>query len=170
MPPDWAFGIWFLITLLLRETLIKVKHALILFSLIFSAPAFACMGAVLEQAQEHDASVLFEGKPIAYEWNKSVSVPGLGSGPLAKVSFEVSKSIRGEQRKKWAAIMRGSSLPKSLSEFKKRFGDSMEVGLRSFSGVDQTKLPQGYAGLLFVVDAVCNTNGEDWLLRKVPKK
>jgi hypothetical protein len=130
--------------------------------------AWACPGPQSEVAQEHDASVLFEGRPVSYELGPSGGVVGVTSqgGTVAKVGFEVVRTIRGTNQKQWLAIMRGSGLPKDLPAFKKKFGALIKVGLRDFK-IDPGKMPAGYGGLLFVVDAACSMNGEDWLLRPV---
>jgi hypothetical protein len=131
--------------------------------LTLALPAWACRGIESERAQERDASVLFEGRPVAYELDASVH--------LAKVTFNVTKPIRGETRKQWTAIMRGSGLPKSLREFTTRFSSHLKVGLRDLKEpAGQPALPADFRNLLFVVDAACSMNGEDWLLRPIPGK
>lgn len=143
------------------------QHLLIFF-LITANTAMACRGEFAEHAQESNAIVLFEGRPVTYELNPTKGVRGITSGFLAKLSFEVDKPVRGETKKNWKVIMRGATLPKTLSEFIERFGSKMLVGLRDFSGrIDQKSLPEKYRNLLFVVDAECSMNGEDWLLRRV---
>src|SRR4051812_8099134 len=91
----------------------RARLAVFLFGLAsFSLNVWACMGPETEKAQESDAKVIFVGEPIGYE---------LGRGPLAQVNFKVKENIRGEKRARWTAIMRGSTLPKSLKDFVSRF-------------------------------------------------
>lgn len=142
------------------------KLTFLLLFLLFINDAIACRGPESEVAQEGQASILFEGIPTSYELDKSGAIASVTSGSVAKVSFDVRKTIRGEHKQHRSAIMRGHKLPKTLSEFTERFGVNLKVGLIDFKEkVNQNNLPQGYQDLPFVVDAVCNMNGEDWLLR-----
>jgi hypothetical protein len=135
--------------------------------LLLAAPAYACMGPQTESAQDYDASVIFEGRPTAYALH-SGAVPGVTSGGLSKVTFEVIRTIRGQPQKQWVALMRGHDLPKTLPEFQRRFGKAMRVGIRDFGAkVDPSKFPVGFQHRYFIVDAACSMNGEDWLLRPI---
>jgi hypothetical protein len=135
---------------------------------VLAAPARACLGPQSESAQESDASVIFEGRSKAYVFRPG-AIPGVTSANLASVSFDVIRTNRGLSQKTWTVLMRGADLPKNLAEFQKRFGKTVKVGLRDFgSKVDTSKLPKGFQQRYFIVDAACNMNGEDWLLRTAP--
>ncbi len=135
--------------------------------LLIAMPASACMGPQSESAQEYDASVLFEGRPTSYVLH-SGAVPGVTSGALSKVTFDVVRTLQGPPRKNWSVLMRGADLPRTLSEFQQRFGTTMKVGVRDFgSKVDPRKFPKGFQTGYFIVDAACSMNGEDWLLRPI---
>jgi hypothetical protein len=136
-------------------------------SLLVAAPAYACMGPQTESAQDYDASVMFEGRPTTYALH-SGAVPGVTSGGLSKVTFEVVRTLRGQPQKHWDVLMRGSDLPKNLSDFQRRFGNVMRVGIRDFGAkVDPSAFPLGFQNRYFIVDAACSMNGEDWLLRPI---
>lgn len=151
-----------------------LKNSLFLLP-IFIAPQNirACLGPSTEEAQERDASILFEGQPVGYLLGHGVmqqqnSSDDKSPEPLARVTFKVTQQIRGEKRREWIALMRGSGLPKSLNEFKKRFGTDLRVGLRDFGkAIDPNKLPLEFRHLPFIVDAACSMNGGDWLLRPI---
>lgn len=148
----------------------------ILVLLILASPKnlWACQGPESEKAQERDASIIFEGRLVAYELGKGImQQPNVASNstpvPLARVTFKVTKQISGEKRSEWIAVMRGTDLPKSLKEFTTRFGSYLRVGLRDFGQkIDQNKMPTNFRNLPFIVDAACSMNGEDWLLRPIP--
>lgn len=138
--------------------------------LSFTPTALACHGPQTETAQDSDASVLFEGAASAYEIAKVGSVTGVTTGSLAKVTFQVRKTLKGESKKTWVALLRGMKIPANLKEFEQKFGKNLKVGLRDLGKViDQAWLPPGTQNLFFVVDAACSMHGEDWLLRKVGK-
>ncbi len=128
------------------------------------------LGPESETAQERDATILFEGSPMAYELGKGMlQQPNATSDspnvPLARVTFKVTKHIRGEKRDNWITLMRGAGLPKSFKEFTSRFSSNLRVGLREVGQkIDTSKLPANFRNLPFVVDAACSINGEDWLL------
>ena len=119
----------------------------------------ACQGPSAESAQESDASVIISARVVKYEFGSSTE--------KAKVTFRVIETIKGESKKSWVAVMRGATLPKSLQDFKSRFGEKVRVGLRFFSKKNyQQSFPKDYRDLPFIVDAACSMNGEDWLIQK----
>lgn len=153
------------------------RSKLFLFMFIWlSTRTWACQGSASEKAQEQDASILFEAEPVGFELGMGIlQQPNARrdnpSVPLAKVTFKVTKPIRGERRSHWVALMRGTPLPKSLNEFKLRFSSHLKVGLREVSDdLDQSKLPGHFRKIPFVVNAACSTHGEDWLLKAIPTR
>ena len=145
----------------------KAWLCMVVVACVASTPALACLGPMSERAQESDASVLFTGQPVDYSQHPG-PVEGVTSGSIVKITFVVAQTFKGPRQTNWTVLMRGRSLPKSLADFKRRFGNAMTVGLREFGApVDSSQFPVGFQFQHFVVDAACSMNGGDWLLRPV---
>ncbi len=99
----------------------KLRIVFLLFIFIIQE-TFSCPSPQSEQAQEKDAIVQFVGAATKYEIQKIKN--------HALISFNVSKTIRGESRQSWSLFFRSNSLPANLIEFQKRFGQLIRVGLR----------------------------------------
>ena len=137
-----------------------MKRLIVLLSLVVVSKSLACLGPQSESAQEADASVLFEGRFVSYHLAPTKN--------LARVSFDVIKTIKGTVQTSWTAIMRGRTLPKNADSFRKQFGSQLQVGLRSFEGrLGSARLPNGFESPIYIVDAACSMNGEDWWLRPI---
>lgn len=129
----------------------------ILTALVVVPSANACPGPESERAQERDAVVKFVGTATNYKIQK---VKG-----HALITFNVSKTLRGESRPTWSLYFRSDSLPTDITEFQKRFGRVSEVGIREMIAPGEKSNSKKKA--FYIVDNVCSMNGEDWLLRKI---
>lgn len=114
--------------------------------------ASACLGPTTEEAQESDASTVFEGRLIKFRDNS----PSKDEG--AELTFEVTRTVLGEPRKSWTVIMRGTTRPASERDYVKRFGSNNEVGIRLLRQ-DKVK-----GKLFYIVDNACRMNRDDWFI------
>jgi hypothetical protein len=144
-----------------RKTLVSMA-ATALCCILFSQPGHACLAPMLESVKENRASVVFEGSLLSYKYDPT------SKHELALVKYKVLKTIRGESRSEWAAVMRGRLLPPDRVSFKQKFGDGPhQVGLYFFDDDRyQMTLPKSYRALPFVVNAVCNIHG-DWFIKGI---
>jgi hypothetical protein len=88
--------------------------------------AFACRAlGPFDPADKKLAEVVFEGEAAGYEL-----LPGKRQ---AKVTFRVTKTLRGEEKKEWV-VLYGSNInsapPASLRAFLEKYGKKNEVGFR----------------------------------------
>ena len=93
---------------------------------VFTPVAKACL--VLAPFSDFDkpkAQVVFEGKAVGYEIDKN-------NKDKAKVTFEVLKTIKGENRKRWMVVLEGNTntrIPKDMTQFVRCYSTRSEVGL-----------------------------------------
>jgi hypothetical protein len=119
---------------------------------ILPMSASACLGSLTEHAQKGNASTVFEGRLINYSYNSTSNDGG------AELTFEVTRTVRGESRKSWTVIMRGARRPASEKEYVKQFGSNNEVGIRAF------KQDKAKGKLFYIVDNACKMNRDDWFI------
>jgi hypothetical protein len=114
--------------------------------------ASACRGPQTEHAQKTDATTVFEGRLTKYSYNSPSNDGG------AELTFEVTRTVRGESRKSWTVLMRGARQPANEREYVKRFGSNNEVGIRPF------KKDKTMGKLFYIVDNACKMNRDDWFI------
>lgn len=104
----------------------------------------ACPGLLpFADSDKAKANIVFEGKAVAYKLIKDRE--------LANVTFEVSKTLKGESKKKWTVSISSNTntqVPKNLKQFRSCYGNKSEVGVIT-SSAENTDVRA-------VVHGVCN--------------
>jgi hypothetical protein len=126
-------------------------------SFVFSTSTFACHPGTFNDLQKAEAGVVFIGKPIAYQVVEK-SNDKRRDPVKAKVTYEVTKTLKGENKKTWEFIISRNTdtgLPRNIKQLKKCYGAEAEVGLKTQSKESLPHLVQGpcHPGYIIPVNA-----------------
>lgn len=113
--------------------LIRVSALSFALMWLFAEAGLACrITGPLTKKMEASAQSVFQGRVTAYKILSAASdVKGAEPFSVARITVATTKTLRGENRKQWeVSWLNGNfGLPATLDEFKKLYGDSVEIGV-----------------------------------------